>query len=79
MPTRLMSCLFIIFVLIGALLFIETDISTAKDILIVKNDRAAHYPIEQLRQWFLDTARHRTNGYYRISGQQLINMGIPSC
>lgn len=152
MPTRLISCLFIIFVLIGALFLIGKDISTAKDILIVKNDRggilaermkevaslrerdarveirgrvclssctmylgvedvcvepgvtfgfhgptsygrplsperfenwsqiiASHYPIEQLRQWFLETARYRTNGYYRVSGQQLINMGIPSC
>lgn len=40
---------------------------------------AAHYPDDRLRQWFLDTARHRTRGYYRVSGQQLIRMGTPRC
>lgn len=32
-----------------------------------------------LRDWFLQTARHRITGYYRLSGAQLIAMGYPGC
>ncbi|WP_273521663.1 hypothetical protein [Rhodosalinus sediminis] len=40
---------------------------------------AAHYPDERLRDWFLETGRHRIRGYYRVSGEQLIRMGMPRC
>lgn len=39
---------------------------------------ADHYP-PGLRRWFIETARHRTSGYYRISGARLIEMGQKSC
>ena len=32
-----------------------------------------------LRDWFLKTARHRINGYYRLTGAQLIAMGYAAC
>jgi len=34
---------------------------------------------EPLRSWFMSTARHRTAGYYSLSGAELINMGYRSC
>ncbi|MDO6588952.1 hypothetical protein DS901_13795 [Loktanella sp. D2R18] len=39
---------------------------------------AAQYRVP-LREWFLETARHRITGYYRLSGTQLINMGYAPC
>lgn len=36
---------------------------------------AAHYP-EPLRNWYLTTGRNVTVGYYRVSGEQLIRLGI---
>lgn len=39
---------------------------------------ADHYR-PALRDWFLQEARHRIRGYYRISGEQLIAMGYPAC
>ena len=39
---------------------------------------AQHYH-PALRDWFMRKARHRTSGYYRISGEQLIAMGYPAC
>lgn len=39
---------------------------------------AQHYRAP-LRQWFIRDARHRIAGYYRIRGEQLINMGYPAC
>jgi hypothetical protein len=34
---------------------------------------------EPLRSWFLTKARHRTSGYYSLSGAELINMGYRGC
>ncbi len=39
---------------------------------------ASYYP-KTLARWYLSTARHRTNGYFNLSGKQLIRMGIPAC
>ena len=39
---------------------------------------AAHYP-EPLRGWYLKTGRARINTYYRISGTELIRMGLAQC
>lgn len=39
---------------------------------------AEHYR-EPLRQWFMSTARHRSRGYHRVSGRELIRMGYRSC
>ncbi|PUB12118.1 hypothetical protein [Yoonia sediminilitoris] len=39
---------------------------------------AQHYN-PPLRQWFMRDARHRIAGYYRITGEQLIQMGYPAC
>lgn len=39
---------------------------------------ADHYP-EPLRSWFLRKGRNVTVGFYRFSGVQLIEMGIPKC
>lgn len=39
---------------------------------------ADHYPT-QLKNWFMTTARHRITGYYKVSGVQLIRMGIAQC
>ena len=39
---------------------------------------ADHYP-EPLRSWYLRKGRNVTVGFYRISGAQLIEMGIPKC
>jgi hypothetical protein len=34
---------------------------------------------EPLRSWFLDKGRYRINGYYRMSGIDLIRMGYARC
>ncbi|EET48904.1 hypothetical protein [Thalassobium sp. R2A62] len=39
---------------------------------------ADHYP-PALREWYMETGRYRVNNMYRISGQNLINMGVRSC
>ena len=39
---------------------------------------ARHYT-PQLRNWYLNTARYRTNGFYQISGRELIRMGYKRC
>jgi hypothetical protein len=39
---------------------------------------ASHFKPE-LQQWFMTKARYRINGFYRISGRQLIQMGYTSC
>ncbi len=39
---------------------------------------ARHYR-EPLRSWYLSTARHRINDYYRLSGADLIGMGYAAC
>lgn len=39
---------------------------------------ARHYDTS-LGNWFMREARHRTNGYYRITGAQLIARGYPAC
>ncbi|MGB0900534.1 hypothetical protein [Halocynthiibacter sp.] len=39
---------------------------------------AAHYP-EPIRTWYLREGRQRTHGFYRISGAELIRLGLPSC
>lgn len=39
---------------------------------------ASHFKPE-LQSWFMRKARYRINGFYRISGSQLIEMGYRSC
>lgn len=39
---------------------------------------ADHYP-PSLRAWYLETGRHRINGVYRMTGENLINLGVRSC
>lgn len=39
---------------------------------------AQYYP-PALKQWYVTTGRHRTSGVYRISGSELIRMGIRQC
>jgi hypothetical protein len=39
---------------------------------------ANHYPA-QLSNWFMTTGRHRINGYYKVSGAQLIKLGVRQC
>lgn len=39
---------------------------------------ADHYPAP-LDRWYLSTARHLTQGYYYLSGAQLITLGLPEC
>jgi len=34
---------------------------------------------EPLRTWFMNEGRHRTSGYHRISGVELIRMGYTEC
>ncbi|KQB17263.1 hypothetical protein H9N28_06240 [Rhodobacter capsulatus] len=34
---------------------------------------------EPLRSWFMTKARYITNGYYKVSGAELIRMGYPQC
>ncbi len=41
-------------------------------------EMAEFYP-EPLRGWFLETARHRIVGFYSLSGDALIAMGIRRC
>ena len=39
---------------------------------------ADHYP-KPVRDWFMQKARHRLNGYYTVKGAELIRLGLPSC
>lgn len=39
---------------------------------------ASHFKPE-LQRWFMTKARYRINGFYRISGRQLIRMGYARC
>ncbi|WP_319824137.1 hypothetical protein [Thalassovita sp.] len=39
---------------------------------------ASHYPTA-LSSWYMRIARHRTSGYYSLTGAQLIEMGFKSC
>lgn len=39
---------------------------------------AAHYP-ENIARWFMTKARYLTEGYYYLTGEQLIEMGFPNC
>lgn len=40
---------------------------------------SGHYP-EPLRNWFMETGRYKTSGYYRIKGSQIIELGgYPTC
>lgn len=39
---------------------------------------ASHYP-PAVRQWFLDRARHTTNGYHTVLGKELIRHGVAAC
>ncbi len=41
-------------------------------------EMAAFYP-EPLRGWFMQTARHRIVGFYSLSGDALIAMGVRRC
>ncbi len=41
-------------------------------------EMAGYYP-EPVRSWFLQTARQRIVGFFRISGAELIKMGIRRC
>lgn len=39
---------------------------------------ADHYPAP-LDRWYMSTARHLTQGYYYLSGAQLITLGLTAC
>ncbi len=39
----------------------------------------AHYYPEPLKTWFINEGRNRINGVYRVSGAELIRMGVRSC
>ena len=39
---------------------------------------AEYYP-KPVRDWFMEKARHRLNGYYTIRGTELIRLGMRSC
>lgn len=39
---------------------------------------ASYYP-EQLRGWYLNTGRYKAEGYYTMTGAQLIRLGITQC
>lgn len=39
---------------------------------------ADYYP-KPVRDWFMDKARHRLNGYYTLKGAELIRLGMPAC
>ena len=39
---------------------------------------AAHYPVP-LRRWFMREGRHRHNGYFTISGAEIIRLGVAQC
>ncbi|MEL6640528.1 MAG: hypothetical protein AAFP98_04315 [Pseudomonadota bacterium] len=38
----------------------------------------AHYP-EALRDWYMTTARHELRGLHKISGSELIRLGVKEC
>lgn len=38
----------------------------------------SYYP-EKLRKWYMSTGRYKSEGYYTISGAQLIRMGVDQC
>lgn len=38
----------------------------------------AHYP-RALRDWYLNTARHRTNGVYLLAASDVVAMGVMAC
>jgi len=37
-----------------------------------------YYP-KPVRDWFMQKARHRLNGYYTVKGAELIRLGVRSC
>lgn len=39
---------------------------------------AEHYP-SVLKDWFLNTARHRIRGYHTVRGSELIRLGVKQC
>ena len=39
---------------------------------------ARHYPAT-LRSWYMETGRTRITSYYRLSGRELIRMGVRAC
>ncbi len=39
---------------------------------------ASHYP-QPLRRWYLREGRNRISGFYKISGRELIRLGIKPC
>lgn len=39
---------------------------------------ANYYP-QQLKGWYMSTARNRINGVHRVKGSKLINMGVRQC
>lgn len=39
---------------------------------------ASFYP-EPIQSWYLGTARNRIQGYYKLTGRDLIRMGVPAC
>ncbi|WP_421704865.1 hypothetical protein [Aliiroseovarius sp.] len=39
---------------------------------------ARHYPAA-LRDWYMETGRMRITSYYRMSGRELIRLGVPAC
>jgi hypothetical protein len=39
---------------------------------------AAHYP-PNLAKWYMEKARHLNHGYYFLTGEQLIQMGVRRC
>lgn len=39
---------------------------------------ADYYP-KPVRVWFMETARHRINGYYTVKGAELIRLGMRAC
>ncbi|MES0828491.1 hypothetical protein [Ruegeria sp. SCP11] len=39
---------------------------------------ADYYP-EPLKSWFMNKARNRINGVYKVKGSEIIRMGVPAC
>ncbi len=39
---------------------------------------ASYYP-DRLREWYMATGRYKSDGYYTITGAQLIRMGVAQC
>lgn len=39
---------------------------------------ADHYP-DVLKDWYMTTARHSLTGLYRVSGKELIRLGVAAC